>query len=315
MLEYRPPEGMALLGVAHRSLEGSLGHPDGARRHVYPPQLQRTQGVATTMADALLATQHVAVRNPVVHVRHLDGLEAPVAELVDLLGDRDPLEGLPRLLLDEQAGDPVIRGPDHEHDQRGPDTVGDPHLRAVHDPLVAVPLGPAAQRPGVTTRVRFRQGEGSAERPIAHAWQEPLLLLLGAEPGDHRGADLVGVEDPGQGHEAPRQLLDYPRVGHDVEAQAAVLLRDGRAEEAELAHLVEHGLREGVRQLELGGVRHDVAVHPLPDGADDLVGQRLVRGHGVLLVLWWFSLVRCCPEWARDQTASGRVGVPVLRHW
>ena len=85
VLEYRPTESLALLGVAHCSLEGCLGHADRTRRHVDPPQLECAEGVATTLADALLATQHVAVRDPVVHVGHLDGLEAPVAQLVDLL--------------------------------------------------------------------------------------------------------------------------------------------------------------------------------------------------------------------------------------
>ena len=69
------------------------------------------------MADALVAAQHVVVWHLVVGVGHLDGLEALVAQFVDLLGDGDPLEGLTRFLLDKEAGDATVRSTGHQHDQ------------------------------------------------------------------------------------------------------------------------------------------------------------------------------------------------------
>ncbi|GIT00785.1 MAG: hypothetical protein CM1200mP26_24970 [Acidimicrobiales bacterium] len=44
---------------------------------------------------------------------------------------------------------------------------------------------------------------GPRERPVAHAGQEPLLLFVGPEPGDHGDADLVSVENASQRHVAP----------------------------------------------------------------------------------------------------------------
>ena len=68
VLEDRPAEGLALLRVGHRRLEGGLGHPDGPRRHVDAPEFQCREGVAATVADAVVATEHVGVRDPVVDV-------------------------------------------------------------------------------------------------------------------------------------------------------------------------------------------------------------------------------------------------------
>ena len=57
---------------------------------------------------ALGATEHGAGRDPVVDVGHLDGLDPPVSELVDVTGHLDAARTQARLLLDDEAGDSFL---------------------------------------------------------------------------------------------------------------------------------------------------------------------------------------------------------------
>ena len=101
-------------------------------------------------------------RDPVAGVRHLDGLDAAVAELADVVADRDALEARSGLLLDDERGDALL-GPGDERHQTGPLTVGDPCLRAVDDVLVAVAHGLARDV------ARVAAGIGLGERQRARA--------------------------------------------------------------------------------------------------------------------------------------------------
>ena len=225
------------------------------------------------MAHPVGAAQHVGVGHPEVVVGHLHRLHALVAQLGDGARHGEAVGARPWLLLHDEAGDAVVGGAGQQHHHLGPHAVGHPHLGAVDDPLVAVGLRPAADVAGVAARVGFRQREGRPKRPVAHAGQEAFPLLIGAVAADHGGGDLVGVEDAGQRHPPPRQLLDDAGVGGGVQAQSAVSGAYGGSEQAKLAHLVEHGLGKLVGVLKVGGVGHHLSIHPGADGADQFVGQ------------------------------------------
>ncbi len=99
-----------------------------------------------------------------VGVGHLDGLDAPVPELADVLADRDPLERWPRLLLDDEGGDALRRAGGQGH-EAGALAVGHPRLGAVDHVLVPIPLGLAGDVAGVAAGIRLGQGQRTS--PLA----------------------------------------------------------------------------------------------------------------------------------------------------
>ena len=117
----------------------------------------------------------------------------------------------PGLLLDDEARDALGRL-GRQRDEAGPLAVGDPHLRAVEDVLVAVGRRLAAQRLRVAAGVGLGQRERAAHLARRHPRQVAAALLVGAEPLDQGGGDRVRVEHAGQRHPAVRQLLHEPGV-------------------------------------------------------------------------------------------------------
>ena len=77
-------------------------------------------------------------------------------------------------------------------------------------------------------------------------------------------------EDRGERRRAPRELLDQHRVGPEVEAEPAVALGHERAEDAELAEGVDELSRPGAGRVERLDHRHDLLLHELADGEDQL---------------------------------------------
>ena len=102
-----------MLGVGERGVEGGPGHAHGPRGDVDAPDLEHAEDLG--QAPARLADE-VGGGDAVVRVRHLDRLDAPVAELADVLADRDPLEPRPRVLLDDEGGDALL-GPGRQGDE------------------------------------------------------------------------------------------------------------------------------------------------------------------------------------------------------
>jgi hypothetical protein len=88
--------------------------------------------------------------------------------------------------------------------------------------------------------------------------------------GDQVRDDEVGVDDAGDRHPAPRQLLDHQGVREQGFGQAAVLLGDGEPEQAHLAHPVDDLLRVLVGVLEVLSVGDDLLVHELVHGGQDV---------------------------------------------
>ena len=265
--------GLALLGVGERGVERRPRHTDGAGGDVDTTDLEHAEDLG--QAASRLPDQ-VGGGDAVVGVGHLDGLDAAVAQLADVLAHRDPLELRSRLLLDDEGGDALL-GACRQGDDGGALPVGDPGLGAVDDVLVAVPPGAARDVARVAAGVGLREGEGAAAFPAGHVRQPAALLLLVAVGEDQGGGHGVGVHDAGQAHPAVGELLDHADVGQEVEPEPSVRLGDGDAEEAEVAHLLDDPGGEGVGPLELGGDGDDLASDERADRPDDLGPDRFVR--------------------------------------
>ena len=83
------PNVLALLRVGERGVERGPGHADGARRDVDAADLEHAEDLGEAPAGF---ADEVGGGDAVVGVGHLDGLDALVAELADVLADRDALE-------------------------------------------------------------------------------------------------------------------------------------------------------------------------------------------------------------------------------
>ena len=128
-----------------------------------------------------------------------------------------------------------------EHQERGCVTaVGDPLLRAVDHPAVAVGDGARPQRACVRAGVRLGERERAEDAPAREAGHEPLALLVRPERDDGQGdgarVDRHRDADTGIG---PRQLLEHEHVGEEVRACAAELLGNAYPHQPELAELRE----------------------------------------------------------------------------
>ena len=84
--------------------------------------------------------------------------------------------------------------------------VGDPHLPAVDDVVVAVAGGLRLNRLGVGAGVGLGDAEGGADLGFDHAGEEALLLVVGAVGGDGVADEDVRVEDAREAHPAAGDL-------------------------------------------------------------------------------------------------------------
>jgi hypothetical protein len=152
--------------------------------------------------------------------------------------------------------------------------VGDEHLRAVDDVVVAAAPGRGPDGLDVRARVRLREAEAAAGLATGEAREEALPLLLGAVRGDDERHHRVAVQHAGERHPAATQLLDHARVHAHGQREAAVRGGDERAEQAQLPHARDEGVRIAVGVIER--LRHgdhlvrDEAAH----GRDDRMGRR-----------------------------------------
>ena len=114
----------------------------------------------------------------------------------------------------------------------------DPHLVAVHLPVVALVDGMGLHAGHVRAGVGLGHGEEAELRAGDPAGNVFLLLRLGAELGHgERRAQVLHVERQAPGRRHPGDLLGHQHRFHEAHAAAAEFLRQGAGEEAELAHL------------------------------------------------------------------------------
>ena len=160
----------------------------------------------------------------------------------------------------------------HDDADRGPVGTGDPLLRSVHHPAVAVGGRGGHERAGIGTGARRGLGHGEAGPDLAGGvWSQPALLLgVGACVREQVGVALVG------GRHVERDVPER-RV-------AGLLEDDGPADVAEAEPAVL-GVDVGAEQAGVGGQRLELAaelvVRAVAPGADvALVGDDGVADEG-----------------------------------
>ena len=282
MLGDRLAEGLALLRVADRLVERPLRHADGAGGDVDATQFDGGHHLEEPLA--FLAAEHHVGRDPVIVEGQLDGLNPPVAELVDVGADGDAAAALAGLLLDEQdahasmAAGRVGIGAHERHHEARLAAVGQPHLGAVDEVLVAVALRLGADRGHVAAGVGLAQRVGAADLARRHPWEQPVLLGIGAERLDQEAPHEVRVQEAADAHPAVGQLLDDLGVGQDVEPEPAVLRGHGDAEQPELLHPLDELDGVLVVGVVAAGVGDDLLVAELSHDR-----QQLLADLGVLV--------------------------------
>ena len=217
--------------------------------------------------DAVADLAHHIFRRHLAILEHqFAGIGAAHAELVELLGGGEPLEGL----LYQERGNPLRAGVDIGlgiHQQRvGMWAVGDPHLGAVQYETVALPVRSQSHTDDIRPGTRFAHREGAdmftADQPGEVA---PFLLFAGI------AVNLVDAEigmsavGKGNGRRGAADLLD----GHDMlqirHPGTAVFFGNGDAVQPQIAHLPPEVHRKMIFAVDIGrpgsnlrpGKRHD----------------------------------------------------------
>ena len=167
---------------------------------------------------------------------------------------------------------------------------------------------PCLDRLHIGAAVRLAHREAAVEFTGRHARQEALALFVGAELLDQEADDEVGVDDAGDRHPAPGDLLAHHRVGRVVETGAAVRLGHREAEEPELLHLRDDPLGVGVVVLQVVRDRDDLPLDEIADHADDLalLGGH-IDGHGTSLAVRPVRPRGCAPARPAAMAAPGPV--------
>src|SRR5438105_6399197 len=217
-------------------VEGALGDP---RRLGADPDPAAVEAGHRQPEAAALGSDPVGGGDPHRLEDELGGRGPPQPELAQRAGGAHPG---PRRLDEEGADPPRARAPGAGHDQVeiGLATVGDTHLGAVEDVVVAVAHRPGGERGGVAAAPRLAEGEGA--EPLAGGEPgevAPLLVLVAEEREglagdadvdviDHRAARALAGHRPdrlGEGH-VPRLLAAERGRGEQAGEPATAGLGD-----------------------------------------------------------------------------------------
>jgi hypothetical protein len=267
--------GGILTHSGRRLLEGGLRDADRPRGDIDAARLEPGHDVLE--AAPLHPAHQIGDGNRKGVEDQLGGIHTLVAELGDGL---DHLEtGL--ALLHDEAGHPAVRGigggvgAGEEGKSVTLTSIGDEHLRARDQVMVALPARHGADGLDVRARVRLGEAEASTRDTACQPRQEALALLVGAVMENDEGGHGVAVDHPRQGHPAPAQLLDHARIIRHAQAEPAVLHRHQGAEKAQLAQTADEEMGILVVMLEGGGDRHHLGLHePAYRGDDRMRGGK-----------------------------------------
>ncbi len=166
--------------------------------------------------------------------------------------------------------------------------IGDPHLFAVKDVVVAVggKLSAGAAVQGIGAGRRFRQGVCANNFAGGQARQIFLFLLLGAEINQRQQAD-AGVRAPGRGKSRIlRNMVGDDSGRHLIHFEAAVSFRDLDAGKAQVSRLLQ----------QIAGNGEVLVLHFLHVG-QDFVDREFFRGLPDQLLL--LSKVFGCKDFVR----------------
>ena len=226
---HRALEQDALLGVAQHFPEAGDGGADRTPGDAVTGLVQATQ----RPLQALHVGQAVGVRHAHIVEEQRTGHRGAQAHLVlDFLGAEAG-----HALLQHEALDAVV-GLRPDDGDVGQVAVGDPHLAAGDQPVVAVAHCAGLHVGRVGTAVRFGQTEAADHLAGGHVRQPAQALFFAAE-----GVDRMHAQRTLHAHEAANagiatlQFLADQTVANRVEAATAVLLGQGGAQQAELGDL------------------------------------------------------------------------------
>ncbi|TCW24584.1 hypothetical protein EDD19_10640 [Dietzia cinnamea] len=222
-------------------------------------------------AAARLAAEHAVRGCPVPIECELAGLDALVAELGQVTGDRQP----GAVLHQHDRHPPVARGRlriglAQQRDEARATGVGDERLGAGDDQLVPVGAGDRRHVLQVGSSARFGERHRRPYLAGRQAREVGPLLFLGPELRQERGHHGVTAHRPGQRHPPAGQLLGDPDVARHGDRHAAVLLRHREPVDTDLLHLLDPALGVGVGVLHLARRRLDLTVDELADRGNEV---------------------------------------------
>ena len=306
------PNWIRSLRVLERRFEAGAGRADRAPDD---PVAGLVEAGERAFQRAHLGQDGVGGQAHVVE-QQLGGDRGAQAELlVDVLGG----EAL-GALGDEEAADALV-GLRPDDGDVGDRAVGDPHLLAVQDPVVAVAAGAGPHRAGVRAGVGLGQAE-AADRLAGGHPRQPLLLLLLRAPAPDREHRQRALDRDQAADAASRRPRAPCRRGRRRWRRRRRSRSPRGACRARRACPVRAPARSGiVRLLEpVADVRHDLVADEGADGVADvalLVGEEAVdgevvvgadRGAAVVVVIAFLDARFSKIEDSRDATSSRRLG-------
>ncbi len=172
---------------------------------------------------------------------------------------------------------------------------GDPHLAAVEDIAVALPLGAQPHRDDVGAGARLAHRQRADMLARDQVGQIFALLRVAAVAADLVDAEVrmgaVGEPDRGRG---TAHLLHRDAMGEIAHPGAAIFLLDRDAVQAERAHLRPQLHREPVGLVDLGRERRNLLLgkiaHAAPQHID--LWAEIVIEHQKPGVLHWFYMAQ-----------------------
>ncbi len=169
--------------------------------------------------------------------------------------------------LDDERGDPFgLSVGDGEGDvEVGDAEVGDPVLRAVDHPFVAVEHGGRFHPGGVRAGLRLGQGERRRELAGGALRQEALLQIVGAEQLDRQSAELLDHQDQRARGVDLGDLLDRHVQHQGPRAGAPILRRERQPEDVLLGEDPADVPRILGLLVDLGRSRRDLLARDLAD--------------------------------------------------
>ena len=248
MLDDRPAEGLALLGVRRRVVQR-------------PPGPGRSRPRRSRAVRCRAPARAIRRPSPSAPSRRSTGTRTPSKRIVAVAEPVRPIFRSGGSALspvgvggDEEAGDPVavVAGAGHHLVEVGVAAVGRPCLRAVQDVVVAVAPGARAHRGGVGAGVRLGQAVGAEQVAAEHVGQPALALLVGAGRDQAEARQGVHADAHPDARPGRRDLLQHLEVDLVGLPAAAVLLGVGQAQQAGPAERREDVAGEGLVGLGLG---------------------------------------------------------------
>ena len=181
----RRAEGAALARVGHRVVERGLGQADAHPGQRHPLGLEALHDLRK--APPLLSEDAIP-GHPHVLQNELTGIGGVPAHLLQ----RGPERQTRRVALHDEGGDALVPGATvlaargDDQDVRQP-RVGDEHLGAAEQPVLAVGARPALHPGHVGPRAGLGDGDRGDRLTAQHRLQEAPALLGGAEAREMRG--------------------------------------------------------------------------------------------------------------------------------